>query len=60
METSGQAPGGARLEPITVAKARGEPTAGRRADSRACAEGPTLRSGFLKGSWLRGSGHVCA
>lgn len=58
METSGQAPRGTRLEPITVAEARREPTAVRCADSRACAEGPTLRSWFLKSSWLCERGAV--
>lgn len=56
METSGQAPRGAGLEPITVAAARREPTTRSGADSRVCAEGLSLRSWFLESNWLSENG----
>ena len=61
METSGQAPRGPGRSQLPQAEARSGPTAGRCADSRAHAEGLTLRSWFPKSHRLgeRGTMSVC-
>ena len=48
METSRQAPRGSRLEPITVAAARRQPTTGHCTDSRSVQRDQPSEVGFRK------------